>query len=341
MKVLVTGATGFIGREIVCELAENNHQVFALGSSRKSSSESTANAVFFHGDITDYKNFLDLEKIGAIEVLIHSAGLAHQFGETTKEKFDAVNVAGTENILELAVKLQVKHFILIGSTAVYGTLPAVNNSHQKATVINEDSALDPQTLYAESKLKSEKICRRFCDEKKIALTIFRLAPVIGEAGVGNVARLISAIDKNRFIWIGKGDNLKSLIYKRDVARACATLIEKKQNKTEVFNLAAEPVRMKDFVNEIAVRLNKKIIPVSIPEYFLRTIFKINSKSFKSKKIKKISATVEKWLSDDVYSADRVAGIYGYKTQTAIREAIGKQVDYYKTNREQAEKRTNE
>ena len=337
MKILVTGASGFIGREIVSELAENQHQLFALGNSKKTSGGNTSNAVFLQANIIDYKNLLDLEKIGELDVIIHSAGLAHQFGETTKEEFDAVNVAGTENILELAVKLRVKHFILIGSTAVYGIVSAVQNPHQRTTVIDEDSALNPQTLYAESKLKGEEICRRFCSERNIALTIFRLAPVIGEAGVGNVARLISAIDKNRFIWIGNGGNLKSLIYKRDVARACAALVSKKQNKTEIFNLAAEPLKMKDFVNEIAVRLNKKIVPVSVPAHFLRTIFKVNAKVFKSKKIKKISDTVEKWLSDDVYSADKIARIYDYKPQTTIRKAIARQVDFYKTNKERTDR----
>jgi len=337
MRILVTGASGFIGREIVSELAENDHQVFALENSRKTSGENASNTVYFQANITDYKNLLDLEMIGDIDVIIHSAGLAHQFGETTKEEFDAVNVAGTENILELAVKLRVKHFIMIGSTAVYRILSAVQKSHPRTSAIDEDSALDPQTLYAESKLKSEKICRRFCSDKNIPLTIFRLAPVIGEAGVGNVARLISAIDKNRFIWIGSGDNLKSLIYKRDVARACAAVVAKKQNKTEIFNLAAEPLKMKDFVNEIAVRLNKRIVPVSVPAYFLRTIFKVNSKVFKSKKIKKISDTVEKWLSDDVYSADKIARIYDYKPQTTIRKAIARQVDFYKTNKERTDR----
>jgi nucleoside-diphosphate-sugar epimerase len=187
-------------------------------------------------------------------------------------------------------------------------------------------------LYAASKLESEQICRRICEDNRIALTIFRLAPVLGEENAGNAARLIEAIDKNRFVWIGDGENLKTLIYKRDVARACVLLIEKKSNETEIFNLAAEPIKMKDFVLEISKRLNKRIFPLRIPAFFLRTVFLTNSKTFNLRRINKISDTVEKWLSDDVYSAGKIAEVYEYQPSVSIREAIARQVDYYRASR---------
>jgi len=260
--------------------------------------------------------------------------LAHQFGDTKKEQFDAVNVTGTENVLNLGVKLKIKHFILIGSTAVYGVQKSARVIGSNRSIIDENGVLAPPTLYAESKLSSERVCRRVCEENKIPLTIFRLAPVIGEDNTGNVARLISAIDKNRFVWVGDGQNLKSLIYKRDVARACVKLLESKKNATEIFNLAAEPVRMKDFVNQIARHLNKKIFPVQIPASIPRMVFDLNAKLFDLKKINKISETVEKWLADDVYAADKIAQAYDFRPTTTIEEAIKKQVDQYIMTKDQ-------
>lgn len=331
MKVLVTGANGFIGREIVDELIKNNHFVTGLGRTEKYPAENLKNYDYFQADITDYKTLSELEAFREIDAVIHSAGLAHQFGETSREEFEAVNVKGTENILRLAVALKIKHFILIGSTAVYGIVPAAGNSKQIPVKFTEDTTPNPQTLYAESKLEGENVCRRLCKENKIPLTIFRLAPVIGEANVGNAARLISAIDKNHFVWIGGGANLKTLIYKRDVARACVCLIEKKRGETEIFNLAAEPVTMKDFVNEISANLNKKIFPVKIPAYLLRMIFRLNAKFLKIKKVDKIADTVEKWLSEDIYAADKIAEVYQFKPQTTVSEAVAEQIKYYKTN----------
>lgn len=338
MKVLVTGATGFIGQQIVSKLADENYEIIGLKNSNKSSSEENllgsknSNISFIRADITDYRNLSGLEKIEELEVIVHSAGLAHQFGDTKKEAFDSVNVRGTENILKLAIKLKVKHFILIGSTAVYGIVSNSQNSKSRATVISEETPTKPQTLYAKSKLEAENVSRRICEENAIALTIFRLAPVIGENNVGNVSRLIEAIDKNRFVWVGNGSNQKTLIYKRDVAQACAVLIKNKKQKTEIFNLAADPIKMKDFVDEIALRLNTRILPINIPALFLKKIFQINSKIFKINKVSKISETVEKWLSDDIYSADKIARTYNFKPQTSITEAVRKQVDYYKSTK---------
>lgn len=329
MKVFVTGATGYIGREIISELAENDYQVIALGNSKNiSDSEQRTNIVFRRADITDYKNLLDLEKLEGVGVLIHAAGLAHQFGKTKKEDFDAVNVKGTENVLHLALKLKIRHFILIGSTAVYGIPPIRKDKADNAPVIDEDAPVDPQTLYAASKLESEIVCRRICEDNGIALTIFRLAPVLGEENAGNAARLIEAIDKNRFVWVGGGENLKTLIYKSDVARACVRLIAEKFVGTEIYNLAAEPIKMKDFVVEISSRLNRKIFPLAIPAVFLRTVFSINSKTLNSRRINKISDTVEKWLSDDIYSAGKIAEAYGFQPSVSTREAIGRQVEHY-------------
>lgn len=341
MKVFVTGATGYIGREIVSELSEMNYEVIALGYSQNISAEEQKNVIFRRADITDYKNLSDLEKLEGVDALIHAAGLAHQFSETKKEDFDAVNVKGTENVVRLALKLKIKHFILIGSTAVYG-IAAPKDNTGKPTVIDEDAPVAPQTLYAESKLESETICRRLCEANRIALTIFRLAPVLGEENAGNAARLIEAIDKNRFVWVGDGENLKTLIYKRDVARACVRLIEKKSKaaeiyNTEIYNLAAAPIKMKDFVGEISKHLNRRIFPLAIPTFFLRTVFSINSKTLNSRKINKISDTVEKWLSDDLYSAGKIAEAHGFQPSVLMSEAIARQVDHYLAGKKTSQK----
>ena len=322
-----------MGREIVNELIENNYEVVGLGHSRKPAENVSPNYTFFRSDITDAENLSDLEEQKDIEIIIHSAGLAHQFGETSRQEFDSVNIKGTENILRLGVKLKIKHFILIGSTAVYGISTESRGINQRPLSITEDAPTNPQTLYAESKLAGEKTCQRICGDYKIALTIFRLAPVIGEGNVGNIARLINAIDKNRFVWIGKGSNLKSMIYKRDVARACVALIRHKRDGTEIFNLASGPIRMKDFVKNISTILNKRILPLNIPADLLRSIFRLNDRFLKLTKVNKLSETIEKWLSDDVYAADKITERYRFEPQTSIPEAIEKQIHYYKIHSE--------
>ncbi|MCY7377326.1 MAG: SDR family NAD(P)-dependent oxidoreductase [Pyrinomonadaceae bacterium] len=344
MKVLVTGATGFVGREIIAVLAESNIDLIAVGGKHSSSINQELprkdnQPEFLSVDITDENSLAELEKVGKVDAVIHSAGLAHQFGDTKKEEFEAVNGRGTKNVLELAIKLGAQHFILIGSTAVYGVTPtgktrktAGKTIEINEIAIDEECATNPANFYAESKLEAERICRRLCEENNLPLTIFRLAPVIGEANVGNVARLIEAIDKKRFLWIGDGKNLKTVIYKRDVALACLKLLHAKAPATEIFNLAGAPISMKEFVGEIARRLERRVFGFKIPVGLPRLVFRLNDGFFKLQKISKLGATIEKWLADDVYSAEKIKRRYGFTPATSVREALEKQVRRY---REQA------
>jgi nucleoside-diphosphate-sugar epimerase len=340
MRVLVTGARGFIGREIVSELSEADLEVYQTSGSKFSASEqdSETNGNFITADITDYENLKEIEKLGWMDAIIHCAGLAHQFSEIKAEKFNAVNVAGTENILKLSHQLRARQFILISSTAVYGIKKTPRDKKDKPLnlVIDENADCKPETLYAESKLEAEGKAIEFCEKNNIALTILRLAPVIGEGNVGNVERLIESIDKGRFLWIGKGENLKSLIYKNDVARACGKILAQKKGATEIFNIAAKPVKMFDFVSLIAKQLKKEIPKYSIPAELFEFLFKVKDKFPAVKKVDRLLRTIEKWLSDDVYSADKIAEVYNFKTKTSIEQAIERQIDWYK-NKKQTDK----
>lgn len=326
MKVLVTGATGFIGKAIVSGLVKENFEVFCLGSLKSENTGELPN--FVRADIADFESVNSLEELKNFDAIIHSAGLAHQFGETSKEDFRKINVEGTKNIARLGAKLKVKHFILISSVSVYGNV----KSNYENNLIDENSGCEPEGFYAQSKLESEKAAAEICEKNQIPLTILRLATVIGENDRGNTARLIRMIDKRIFVWIGTGKNYKSLIYKNDVAGACLKILDKKTNGTEIFNVSAEPVFMKDVVSEIETALNKKVPGIHLPVSLLKKGFKINSKIFRVKKISKLSETIDKWLSEDVFSSDKIASAYGFRAETPISEAIRRQVKAYKNRK---------
>ncbi len=317
MKVLVTGASGFIGREIICELSLLNYEIIKVAG-KKSKAEG-----FYRINVSDEPDVKSLEKIGKVDVVIHSAGLAHQFGKTRREDFFAVNAQGTENICKLAVKLQTKHFILISSVSVYG------NYDDKKTGIDENFECRPQGFYATSKFAAEKIARNICEENKISLTILRPATVIGEGDFGNVSRLIKAIDNKRFIWIGQGENSKSLIYKTDVARACLAVLDKKTGATEVFNVSAEALKMKEIVSIIAENLGRKVPKFFIPVKVLTKAIKTGLKIRQFGKIKNLLNTVEKWSAEDVYRAEKIKAAYNFVPEISAEEALRREVAGYK------------
>ncbi len=165
------------------------------------------------------------------------------------------------------------------------------------------------------------------------MTIFRLAPVLGERCSGNAARLIAEIDKGRFIWVGNGRNLKSLVYKRDVARACVSLAYKKKAGTEIFNLSAPPIEMRDLVNAICQCLGTKPLPISVPAWALRPAFWFNARTLSITKINELAQTVEKWLSNDLYSARKINDEYGFEPVTCIIDAAKLQTESFKNEKE--------
>lgn len=374
IRILLTGANGFIGEEIFGQLSEKSEksekseesekleksesierierpeglekpqtlptkrfEIIRLGgpNSRLANVEKTEKTEktgknlkfeknkkgnYYRADISDPSVIQPLSEIGKIEVLIHTAGLAHQFGKTVSGDFRRINAAGTENICQLAVKLGVRHLILTSSVAVYGP-------HGSA-LVDETFPCRPEGEYAESKLEAERKAIEICEKNNIALTILRLATVIGEGDRGNVGRLIRALDKGRFIWIGEGENKKSLIYKRDVGEAMIRLVEASPTGTGIYNLSAEPVRMKDLVGWITTFLDKKARKLKISPKPLRKIIDLNKKTISLKKIEGLARTLEKWLADDLYDAKRFSERFGFEARTSVAEAIENQVKYY-------------
>ena len=331
MEILVTGATGFVGRAIIEELISrknNNWKIYSFGNRQNTDIQELPN--FSRVDITDSDSFLNEKHIKKLDVIIHSAGLAHQFQKAKNGEFLRVNVEGTRNILDFAAKKSITHFILISSVSVYGyqNKSAADGNLKK---IDETEPCLPKGEYAISKLKAEEIAIKFCLENDIALTILRLATVIGEEDRGNVSRLIKAIEQKRFLMIGKGENYKTLIYKKDAARACRVLLEKREvseKEVEMLNVAAEPVQMKYITENIYKSLNKKPSKIFLPFKLIQRSVKLFSVLFPSGKIKPFLETLNKWTSNEIFSSGKIEQKYLFKPETTISEAIEREVNFY-------------
>ncbi|HEX8737902.1 MAG TPA: SDR family NAD(P)-dependent oxidoreductase [Pyrinomonadaceae bacterium] len=324
MKVLVTGATGFLGRAIVAELLQNDYEVYTTGRSPQADS-----ANYFPADLTDAEGFSKLEKIGRVDAIIHAAGLAHQFRAAAAEKFRKINVEGTRSAANLAAKLGASKFISISSVAVYG------KAKQTPQVkFQEDLPCQPEGFYAESKLEGEQVAAEICAKNSIDLTILRPSVIIGENDKGNVARLIRAIDRRYFVWIGSGENSKSLVYKTDVARACLYFVENfqktKNNKINIYNVTAAPVSMREIVSEIEKALGRRVLlPIRFPAKPLQKSLHLVGRASGSGKLGKIAGTLDKWLADDVFSGEKIVRETGFQIAFSPLEGIRREASHYR------------
>lgn len=347
MRILVTGASGFVGKAIVENLAKFEHDLYGTANNSDAAEIETAENLeaagaesdifnkkyrIFKVDITDAaKTEVFAAKLKEIQMVVHCAGLAHQFGRASKNSFWKVNVTGTKNILELAAKTKTENFILISSVAVYGQESGESkNTRQWA----EDRVPRPRGFYAESKFEAEKIAEDFCRREKINLTILRPATVIGEEDRGNFRRLIEVIDRRRFIWVGRGENRKSLVHREDVARACAEIIKakikaKKNDAPKIYNIAAPALTMNEIVTTVESVLGRATPPVRISPQAVRWLCRLNARTLRLKIVSKIGETTDKWLADEVHPAEKFEKEYDFEFLIGGREAIRREVEWYR------------
>ncbi len=313
-KILVTGATGFIGKQIVRVCVDAGFEVVPTGNKSKTDVKN-----YFQSDLT-IPNVLD-KKLIDVDCVVHSAGLAHQFrGIKESSLFHKINAEAAENVARSAKKANVRHLILISSVSVYGA-----NGEIKS---NENSLCNPQGFYGKSKLEGERLTKEVCDNSKMRLTILRPATVYGQGDKGNVMRLLRLIDDGRFIWIGDGSNSKSLIHVEDVARACLAVIEKK--KEGIFNLASTPNTMREIVNGLAEVLGRKPPRLSVPSWLIKPALKVTPDAFG---LRKITSTIETWLSDDTFDGGKFQREFDFQPSINLRDGLIRQVEWAKKNNE--------
>jgi nucleoside-diphosphate-sugar epimerase len=317
-QVLVTGASGFLGSEICRFSIAAGWRVRTFDQCEHGRVDGTEK---FVGDLSD--SALLRKACEGASVVVHAAGLAHVFGSNAKDytRFYAVNVQGTENLIDAAVKAGVAHVVLVSSVSVYGNYPG--------TKCDESIACHPESPYATSKWQAELKAVERMAQGKGSLTILRFATIYGEGDRGNVAKLIRALDCGSFIWPGSGQNQKSLIYKEDAARACVSTFDCTASGTAIYNVSSQPAAMREIVSDICQALGRPIPRLRIPQAFLKaagTIFQ--QMGYPGQ----LGHRLQKFIHDDVYDGSKFETMFEFRTEVSLAEGIRREVNYLRSSK---------
>lgn len=197
MNIFLTGGTGFIGQALVNRLLKDENKVMILSRDKRKINSSLNEKVDFLE--TDICNSASLEKLGprlqGIDVIFHLAASLDYFGD--KKKLFRVNVEGTVNLLNLAVKNGIKKFIYISSIEAMGMIEKNN------IPADENLICKPVSPYGESKLEAERQVKNLSKEKNLSSVILRLGNVYGPGSPAFILPIAKAI-------IEKGNLLKYL-----------------------------------------------------------------------------------------------------------------------------------
>lgn len=245
--ILITGATGLVGRALVTEFmaqdvplrlqVTNRNKLFELFPHLKQA----GNVEIIELDFTkaNAENMNSLCQ--SCKTVIHAAALVHQ-PDAAAELYNMLNLRPTTMLASAAALNHVTQFVFLSTIAVYGSVPL--------NATSEDRSLAPDTPYGLSKAK----CEEYLLQNEIAASLFILRPslLFGEGDRGNMLSLIRQVLRKRYFHIGGGSALKSLMYARDLAGAIRAILQKNVSGRHIFNMAnPEPVSMRTLAEAIA------------------------------------------------------------------------------------------
>lgn len=257
MKILVTGATGFVGFRLIQHLKAEGHTVFATGRNREMGEKIAYLEIpFRRGDVSDAELTQDLCK--GMDAVVHVAGLSSPWGPY--DEFYRCNVLGTRNVVKACLAQGVGRLVHMSTPSIY-----VDNRNR--IDVSEDDPLPEHFInhYAATKFEAEKVVLEGA-AAGLKTVMLRPRAICGEGDTVIMPRLLRAHREGRLRVIGDGKNLVDMTGVKNVLHAVSLgLAAEGEALGQAYNITGgEPVRLWDTVAEVLSRLDLKLNRSKIP-----------------------------------------------------------------------------
>ena len=249
-KILVTGATGFIGSKLVDDLINEGFDVTSLVRDRQ---KANPKSKIIEGDLTDPKMKIE----GNFDTVFHLA--SHTPLERNKKTLKKVNLEGTKNLFE-QIKSKTKSLVYISGMGVFG---------EPKNTVDESSPLKPNTDFVKIRLEAQNFLEEECKKNNIDFTVVYFGDVYGKTGWFN-DMLIQRLGKKTFKIPGSGDYVKGFVHVDDAVGSMIAIQKKKAFNEKYIVVDSNPISFKDFVNYTAEKINAKK-PGSVPMFLAKAV----------------------------------------------------------------------
>ncbi|MBK9212501.1 MAG: NAD(P)-dependent oxidoreductase [Saprospiraceae bacterium] len=276
-KILVTGSSGRLGKELVKQLKQKKYHVIGVDIIPSHTTDCII-------DIRNNAQVLDFT--AGFDAIIHTAALHGKHFELHYPRIDFIrtNIDGTINLLNACVANSIKKFLYISTTSIYGN--AMDNPNQ-AVWVDESLVPDPRDIYDITKLTCELLCRDFFEKNQIETTVLRVSRFLPE-----------------------NDNLKAIhrLYRgldeRDGAMGIILALEKSFQTFEIFNISNDSPFTK---NDLAELINnpKSVIKKYFPQ--AEAIFLAKNWTFPTKidRVYSIEKAKKELNYEPIYNFDKL------------------------------------
>ena len=334
MRILITGAAGFIGFHLCKDLINLNFEVLGIDNlnnyyPQTLKNDRLKNLYDLENSKTNWqfknisleqdkqlKKIFDLFKPDVVINLAAQAGVRYSLEEPSK--YIQSNIVGFMNLLECCKENKIKHFIYASSSSVYG-------GNKNLPFRESNGANHPVSLYAATKRSNELMAHSYSHLYDLPTTGLRFFTVYGPWGRPDMAYFIftnSILNGVPIKIFNNGNMQRDFTYIDDVVDAIIKLIEKVPSKQSEFNFSdpnpsiswapfrifnvgnSTPIKLMSFIEEIEIALNKKAIKIFMP--------------IQPGDVEGTEANIDalyKWT--------------GFSPKTSLKEGIKKFIDWYK------------
>lgn len=321
MKIFITGATGFIGKQVLEQLKKTKHELFCLVRKTNPSIEKlrSSGVNVIEGDVRDKSSVLD--GMRGCDWVINLANI-YTFWEPDKSVYKTTNVDGTRNVMECALETKVLKVVHVSTVATYGKPAAVP--------FKEDSAPGPEmySVYAQTKAEGDQIAWDLYKNKGLPLVVIYPGAVLGAGDPKASGSYISGLVKKTLPATVFKDSILTWVHVRDVAEGIVKAVEKPDNIGERYFLAKHQISLKDF-NKMISEISGVSLPlISMPDFLaLSSAYLLTGISNLIKKppvwdmsVNQMRTMKEGFIADGS-KAEKELGITYTSIKTALEEQI--------------------
>lgn len=274
MKILVTGASGFIGSRLCPALAAQGVDVIAAsrrvqffdaidGGTHQRPSASASVSQIAVGDLAAYDW---TETLAKVDVVIHLAGRAHTARVGTDETYQAYrkdNVVATAELAKACIAAGVRRFVFVSSVKVLG-------ERSLELPFSETDAPHPEDVYGITKLEAERELTSLACASSLEVVIIRPPLVYGPGVRANFLRLMKLVNRGLPLPFKNAHNMRSLIFLDNLVSSLITCAIDRRASGVYLVCDRELLSVRTLLEELARALNKKLWLFGLPNGVLKT-----------------------------------------------------------------------